>query len=357
MVASAPGKLVLIGEYAVLEGAPSLVAAVDRYARVVASRGHSLAHARENDARGNFNAGGDVNATANDDARLPTMPIHTVRIRAPEVGVDATIDRGGSISADLQKRLALVLPKLAELPDVTGLVIDTSGFYLGADKMGLGSSAAVTVALAKLASPRANADDLFETARADHKNFQNGMGSGIDLAASVNGGVVLYRLDGDRAYRKPVRWPQGLSMIAVWSGAPADTREFLKNVAQFAASEPSTYTQLMQKCTHIATDACAVFERGDVAAFLETIDAYAAALANLGRAARIPIITPEHEHAAAIARSVGARYKSAGAGGGDLGTALCRTEDETAVLEALSAANCTVVPLGLAEFGARLDQI
>ncbi len=35
VIADAPGKLVLLGEYAVLEGAPGLVVAVDRRARVV----------------------------------------------------------------------------------------------------------------------------------------------------------------------------------------------------------------------------------------------------------------------------------------------------------------------------------
>jgi phosphomevalonate kinase len=38
MIARAPGKLVLSGAYAVLEGAPALVAAIDRYAVADASR-------------------------------------------------------------------------------------------------------------------------------------------------------------------------------------------------------------------------------------------------------------------------------------------------------------------------------
>jgi phosphomevalonate kinase len=326
MLATAPGKLVLVGEYAVLEGATSLVMAVDRYARVTAKT--------------------DSSADA-------------VRIIAPDVGVPETTVRRSAQPADAEvaKRLSLVLPKLAELPNVADLVLDTSGFFLGPDKMGLGSSAAVTVALAKLAKPDAEGQALFEIARTDHRRFQHGLGSGIDLAASVHGGVVRYQLTGDRAESRPLPWLKGLSFIAVWSGAPADTREFLKQVAQFAATEPNTYDALMSRCKAIAADACTAFERADVPAFLEMIDAYATALASLGRAARIPIVTPEHEHAAAIARSVGARYKPAGAGGGDLGTALCRTEDEAAVREALRAGGCTIVPLGLAEHGARLETI
>lgn len=324
-VASAPGKLVLVGEYAVLEGSPALVVAVDRYAR----------------------------ATAYEDG-----PAGSLRVVAPEVGVDEQLaprPAGAQVPPDVAARLALVMPKLSALPQVTELHLDTSGFYLGHDKMGLGSSAALTVALAKLAAPDASADALFASARGDHGTFQKGAGSGIDLAASVHGGVVRYRLDGPRAERHPVAWPKDLAMIAVWSGAPADTREFLKNVAKFAASEPNTYSQLMQRCTRIATDACSAFERADTPGFLDAVQDYAAALVSLGRAAQIPIVTKEHEHAAAIARSVGARYKPAGAGGGDLGTALCRTDDEAAVIEALRAGGCSVVPLGLAETGARLE--
>jgi mevalonate kinase len=45
IVARAPGKLVALGEYAVLEGAPALVLAVDRYCvATLAESGDGLCH-------------------------------------------------------------------------------------------------------------------------------------------------------------------------------------------------------------------------------------------------------------------------------------------------------------------------
>ena len=88
--------------------------------------------------------------------------------------------------------------------------------------------------------------------------------------------------------------------------------------------------------------------------FLKSIDDYAAGLARLSRAAGIPIVTAEHARIAQIAQTVGARYKPAGAGGGDLGIALCHERSGKAVQEALSAAGCVVVPVGRSQTGARM---
>jgi len=96
MKATAPGKLILTGEYAVLDGAPALVVAVNR--RVTASR-HT----------GPRGSSPFLVAVAEEIAR--------------SYGVDAP-----------EARAAMEI------------VVDSSSFFLGNTKLGLGSSAAVTVA-------------------------------------------------------------------------------------------------------------------------------------------------------------------------------------------------------------------
>jgi phosphomevalonate kinase len=143
-------------------------------------------------------------------------------------------------------------------------------------------------------------------------------------------------------------------MIAVWSGASADPRAFLKILATFASNEPSSYGAIMGRLAGLSEASCKLFAAGDVEGFLDSIDAYAAGLNRLSQAAGIPIVTAEHTKIAEIAQSGGARYKPAGAGGGDLGIALCHERSGNAVREALVAAGCTVVPVGRSETGARM---
>ena len=321
MKSQAPGKLVIVGEYAVLEGAPAIVVAVDRYARVETRDG---------------NVG-------------PTLTVD-----APEIGIHGAALARPNLDGEAADALRLVLPRLRQLPPtVQHVTLDTQAFFEGKDKLGLGSSAALTVALERLLDPRASADTVFQRAFQAHRDFQKGAGSGIDLGASVHGGVLRYRLRGaELPERVPVKWPPGLAMIAVWSGASADTRSFVGAVAGFAAREPSSYAAIMGGLKRLAEQTCAAFEASDVERFLELAGLYGEGLANLGKTAGIAIETPEHAKIGAIARSSGARYKPAGAGGGDLGVALCREDEVQRVQIALKSAGFQIVPLGVSSTGA-----
>src|SRR5262245_24525801 len=121
--ASAPGKVVLTGEYAVLDGAPALVASVDRRARVMVRRAAGLS------------------------------------VSAPQLGIEAAALREtdeGFVAAAAEHEQALrvvtavasAVARFAKHPlDNLALAIDTGPFFDGGLKVGLGSSAAVAVAL------------------------------------------------------------------------------------------------------------------------------------------------------------------------------------------------------------------
>ncbi len=322
MKSQAPGKLVIVGEYAVLEGAPALVVAVDRYAGV--------------------------------ETRAGNVESPTLTVDAAEIGVfGATLTRP-DLEGPAAEALRLVLPRLRQLPaTVEHITLDTQAFFEGKDKLGLGSSAALTVALERILDAKASADVIFQRAFQAHREFQKGAGSGIDLGASVHGGVLRYRLRGtELPERTPMKWPAGLAMIAIWSGTSADTRSFVGAVAQFAAREPSSYAAIMGGLKRLSEQACAAFHAGEVDGFLEIVGQYGEGLANLGKTAGIAIETPAHAQIGAIARSNGARYKPAGAGGGDLGVALCRQDELPRVQSALKSAGFPIVPLGVSNTGA-----
>jgi mevalonate kinase len=174
VLASAPGKLVIAGEYAVLEGAPALVLAIDRQARVTLE---------DSD-------GSDYEISA------PGLGIHAACGRLDAAGRIAWPALGAAASASL-RLVGAILETLGaeERPPPFRASLDTRAFRADGDrrrKLGLGSSAALTVALASAirALGRRGAPSLY-TLRAAHRRAQDGHGSGLDVAASRHGGLLV----------------------------------------------------------------------------------------------------------------------------------------------------------------------
>jgi phosphomevalonate kinase len=302
--ADAPGKLVVSGEYAVLEGAPAIAVAmpVRAGARVAAAAGSELVVA--GDARWGF------------------------RWRDGLPGWD-TVPPGGQ-GRLLEALAATLADDGAALAEPLRIELDTRAFFRAdaagrVRKLGLGSSAALTVALAAalLAYARggepASAQAVAALAHRAHRRFQGGAGSGIDVAAAVQGGVV--RLDGADGRTHALRWPPGLAWLAVWSGESASTPALLARLAAFRERDAAQWARHRAELRSIAARIAADWDAAPPAALLESLAGYATALRSLDAAAGIGIVTPAHEQIARLAREAGALYKTSGAGGGDFGLA------------------------------------
>lgn len=165
----APGKVVVAGEYAVLDGAPAIVAAVDI--------GVEARFEPDPDA-------GRVLRTPRGDDRF---------VRAALEAVDA--------------------------PAGTWTFLDVGGPPMPS-KPGLGGSAAATVAaVAAGLAARGRAVDRTEVhtiAAAVHHRVQ-GSGSGIDVAASTWGGLLRFQLGREPVVLTP------FPLAVVWSGRSAST--------------------------------------------------------------------------------------------------------------------------------------
>lgn len=260
MRAMAPGKLVLTGAYAVLEGAPALVAAVDRYAVA-------------------------------DTAR---------RAAAPSLEVSAAFGAHPAPEVDV------------------GALHGASGA-----KLGLGSSAAALVASLgasaldrgeHLSDPRVRGH-LFRAAREAHARAQNG-GSGVDVAASVYGGLSRYTLRGEDAAVDPVEWPSGLVLGAFFTGRSVRTSEFLARVAAARRRSPLESSRLFEAMVEGAVEAADAARVGALP-FVRSARAYAALLSNLGSFADVPIVPDACAELAKMAGDEEAAFIPSGAGGGD----------------------------------------
>ncbi len=331
VVASAPGKLVLIGDYAVLEGAPAIVLALNRRARVA--------------LRDNAGAG--------------------YRIDAADLSVCGAVGRvdgqkrvhWSGVDPICAKRLQLVTVVIESvlrdgvLPDFHA-TLDTHDFFAasgGQHKLGLGSSAALTVALsgalrACAGHAAASAQDLMCT----HRRMQGGRGSGLDIAASLTGNAIVYRLRAQPQIT-PVAWPAGLLFSCAWSGESASTGVFLRHLAAWRCGAPARYAALMQELAQCAETAVTAVNGNMLGALLEAVAAYAAGLARLGAASGLDIVSAGHRVLTAIAQACGVVYKTCGAGGGDIGIALTTDADR------LHAFRQRVAQAGLQTLDVQLD--
>jgi len=279
MIIAAPGKLVLTGAYAVLEGAPAIVVAVDRLAIADAER--------------------SVTATTREVKHaFGTAP-------APHV--------------------------------------DVSSLYEGTRKLGLGSSAASLVAaLAAKRAARFEClaaahvrRELFREAREAHAHVQGG-GSGVDIAASVYGGALRYTLSGSKAAIEAIKLPQSLHLAAFYSGTPARTSDLLGAVAALRARDPRLHRECLDDLRSAAEYASSSISRGLVDSFLMAVQATRRGLAKLARAAEAPIVPLAFAELAGCAAMMGGAFLPSGAGGGDIGVFLGK-HPPSEELEALAA--------------------
>lgn len=212
--ASAPGSLMLLGEYAVLYGKQALVCAVNK-------RIH-------------------VTLTPRLDDRI--------EIQSDLHGTYITTLSELSIEKPFHFVLGALKQYQTRLKRGCDIVITTEF----SDQVGLGSSAAVTVAtLAAMVTwlnIRMSPLDLVRQGRNVVRQIQ-GIGSGADIAASVFGGVVGYQAQPLSAEKFSVTYP----LTALYAGFKTPTVEAIQRVQTDFAPHMNLFRQL-----HNSIGQCAI---------------------------------------------------------------------------------------------------
>jgi phosphomevalonate kinase len=314
--ARAPGKLVIVGEYAVLHGAPGICVAVDTpaLARLEPRPGRDSELVIPDTAE-HFGFHWDI-----------AGKVHWLDKAPGALGLP--------LACCLTTLAASGLWPAAAAASACRIELDTAAFHGRSAagqriKLGLGSSAAVLVALmgALLKLAQANPlthDELTALCCAAHRRLQGGSGSGIDVATAVAGGVISIEpsAEGQGPRTKHLAWPRGLHMLAIWSGNSASTPAMLASLQNYREQQAAACTGHMAQLGNIAVQTLSAWRREDVAAILASLDRYASALQQLDRDADIGIYGGGHAPMREIARAHGTVYKPSGAGGGDFGIAL-----------------------------------
>lgn len=324
--ASAPGKVVLLGEYVVLDGARALVMAVDRRCTATV-------------------------APSDDRECALTMyfPDTVASVFAPG-------EPSGSTLVDA----ILADGALAPPWQAWQATIDSRVFYEARLKLGLGSSAAALVAFAGAAwaaAGKPGKPDL-RALIACHRAFQGGAGSGIDVAASRFGGWLEFTLNGgSEASVGSVQPPKSVGFAGVFAGGSASTPDLVGRYRRWAASGATEVLELRRRLTAIASRGCAAVAADDGESFVGAIGEYGRCLAELGRAMGADLVTAAHRRIGDLAGEMGLAYKVSGAGGGDVGIA-CGLDPQALDAFAARAADAGfhVVPLAVDDQGLVVEE-
>lgn len=178
-------------------------------------------------------------------------------------------------------------------------------------RAGLGSSAALAVAIARaaaVATGRASASDTIDAAVAEAEAIFHGDPSGIDAAAAKSGAAGTFTRAGGW---RPVPVLQAMTLCIGFSGRPRDTAAQVAAVRRLRERLPAA-GDVLALLGRLADDASSALGKGDVDGLGRILDAAHGLLAALR------LSSPELEvlvHGARAAGAVGAKLTGAGGGG------------------------------------------
>lgn len=320
-----PGKLMVAGEYAVLEPHQQLITmAVNRYVYVTIEKS-------------------------------PTNQLHLtdfdlINLTWEYDGHHIVINNEDDRTSFVKEALYIAHTYLNEQQiqfQPTSLTIKSDLQDDSGVKYGLGSSAAVVTAVIAAVlhmhlSEKPTKDLIFKLASIAHLNVQKS-GSGADVAASTYGGMVQYSsfqanwlltayekcvtltslLEKDWPYLliKKLHWPDHFNICIGWTGTPASTTHLVDKVLNFKSTHLEQYDLFLKESEQAVQLMIKGIETSDFNQFSEGIRKNRGALTQLGKQAGVDIETERLRILSDLAESFSGTGKLSGAGGGDCGLA------------------------------------
>lgn len=302
--ATAPAKIILFGEHAVVYGQPAIAVPVSKVQTRVM-----------------------VSAT-------PLAKPGEVRLQSPLVGLDTTLPQLDP-AHPLAKTIAALLEhlKIARLPACSIRI--SSNIPVAA---GMGSGAAVTVAMLRALSAFLGhplADETVSALAFEVEKIHHGTPSGIDNT------VITYRRGVYFVKGQPIQFlttPRAFTILIADTGTPSPTSITVGEVRKAWQTEPARYENIFERIGQIVHQARKSIENGAIKPLGRLMDENHSQLQELG------VSSPKLDQLVEVARrngALGAKLSGGGRGGNLI--ALVESDQEELAASALREAGAVNV--------------
>tara|TARA_B100001105_G_scaffold197114_1_gene160931 strand:- start:237 stop:1250 length:1014 start_codon:yes stop_codon:yes gene_type:complete len=311
---SIPGKIVISGEYAVLDGALAILTTLNQKVNIKiqeSDKNHNvyLTSALE----------GVFPFATDDDANIIWLEADP-----------------GTYGLLLQHAFKILKPMIKEK---LSIIVDSSEFFRTtkdgtAIKLGIGSSAAVSVgitqALFQYQEIVSSPGNLLTQANIIHQTLQGKQGSGIDVTCCfADQGIIECTKDSVKNQTWSIlNWPYGLHLKVLTTGQGASTKRLVTNYKRASNLYPKEFKNSLDQFMGITQNLSHAWKSEDVDHIIGLLTAYDVQIKKLDKIGDIGIYTQVHTEVQNIASRYNVFYKPSGAGGGDIGLAFSSSLDE-----------------------------
>jgi mevalonate kinase len=319
IIVSAPGKLMLLGEHAVVYNNPCLVTAVDQRMRATVETLDEL------------------------EFQLEAEDVRVTNYKKPlsELGA-GDIPKGA-------KFVEIALKNINEkYPLKSGVKITTKSEF--SSQFGFGSSSASTVCTVKAISELLNLNltnkEIFDLAFKTVLDIQ-GKGSGFDVATAVYGGTLYFVTGGKVIESLKIK---SLPLIVGYSGIKADTITLINKVKESFVGKENRLEEIYSGIAIFVDQAKLALINGDLAKVGKLMNKNQEYLRELG----VSIEKLDDMIGAAI-KTGAYGAKLSGAGGGDCMIALSPEDKKQAVIDSINSVG-EVINIKTNEEGVRIEK-
>lgn len=337
----APGKLILSGEWSVLEqGNPAIAMAVDSASTVLIKEKPQTVISSPNFGIKKIFCEFDGRSLEMQNATPKQKEVLRFVKSAAETALRYLSEKG----IPLKKFEMATDSKKNSIKKLDGSF----------QKVGFGSSAAITVATVAAVLElhgeqiKKNRETIYKLATISHFLGQDRAGSAVDIAASTFGGLVFYKsFDGlwllSALEKKPLlavvesNWhgffaqeipiPKNFEVIVAFSGKSSSTTKLVEKMNHFKEMSPADYMQVIGSIKDTTQKLASALKKGEKEKTLQLIAQNRGLLKMLSEKSENNLETVELSKIIETMDKFGAAAKFSGAGGGDCAIGVCYSKE------------------------------